>query len=55
MSVSAGRNMCCAWSGSFARPVAVEDGSSIPPTGNQPSATANTVSRIIPSQNSGIE
>ena len=47
--------MCCAWSASLATPVAFEVGSTIPPTGNHPSATAKKVSRIIPSQKSGIE
>ncbi len=35
--------------------MAFDAGSSIPPTGNQPSITAKTVSRIIPSQKSGME
>ena len=37
------------------RPVAVEVGSWSPPTGNQPSVTANSDSSSIPSQKSGIE
>ena len=47
--------MCCAWSASLAMPVAFEDGSTRPPTGNQPSVTAKKVSRSMPSQKSGIE
>ena len=53
--MSAGRNMCCAWSASCASPVASDAGSSMPPTGNQPSVTANSDSSSIPSQKSGIE
>ena len=55
MSVSAGRNMCFAWSASSASPVASDVGSSSPPIGNQPSDTANSDSSSMPSQNSGIE
>jgi hypothetical protein len=47
--------MCWAWSASFATPVALDDGSTMPPTGNHPSATAKKVSRIMPSQKSGTE
>ena len=36
-------------------PVASEFGSVMPPTGNQPSTTANVTSSSIPSQKSGIE
>jgi hypothetical protein len=46
--------MCLAWSASLARPVASELGSVMPPTGNQPSPTANAVSSSIPSQKSGM-
>ena len=46
--------MCLAWSASFARPVASELGSTMPPTGNQPSPTANAVSSSMPSQKSGM-
>jgi hypothetical protein len=54
VSVAAGSTRCCAWSSTFASPSSVP-GSWSPPTGNQPSDTAKTESRSIPSQKSGIE